>query len=92
MRWCRRGHAVASVGSGAASLLSERRYATTLLKFRRLLEESQLTRRVFEEIKAHLARKGLTMREGTIVDATLIAAPPSTKNRDGERDPEMHQS
>lgn len=66
--------------------------ATTLLKFRRLLEESQLTRRVFEEIKAHLASKGLTMREGTIVDATLIAAPPSTKNRDGERDPEMHQS
>jgi transposase, IS5 family len=66
--------------------------ATTLLKFRRLLEQSQLTRRVFEEIKVHLASKGLTMREGTIVDATLIAAPPSTKNRDGERDPEMHQS
>lgn len=66
--------------------------ATTLLKFRRLLEQSQLTRRVFEEIKSHLASKGLTMREGTIVDATLIAAPPSTKNRDGERDPEMHQS
>jgi IS5 family transposase len=66
--------------------------ATTLLKFRRLLEQSQLTRRVFDEIKAHLASKGLTMREGTIVDATLIAAAPSTKNRDGQRDPEMHQS
>lgn len=66
--------------------------ATTLLKFRRLLEENELTRRVFDEIKGHLANKGLTMREGTIVDATLIAAPPSTKNRDGERDPEMHQS
>ena len=66
--------------------------ATTLLKFRRLLEENELTRRVFDEIKAHLASKGLTMREGTIVDATLIASPPSTKNKEGERDPEMHQS
>ena len=66
--------------------------ATTLLKFRRLLEENALTRRIFDEIKGHLASKGLTMREGTIVDATLIAAPPSTKNRDKERDPEMHQS
>jgi IS5 family transposase len=66
--------------------------ATTLLKFRRLLEEHNLTRRIFDEIKGHLANKGLTMREGTIVDATLIAAPPSTKNRDKERDPEMHQS
>lgn len=66
--------------------------ATTLLKFRRLLEENALTRRIFDEIKGHLASKGLTMREGTIVDATLIAAPPSTKNRNKERDPEMHQS
>ena len=66
--------------------------ATTLLKFRRLLEANDLTRRVFDEINGHLANKGLTMREGTIVDATLIAAPPSTKNRDKERDPEMHQS
>jgi IS5 family transposase len=66
--------------------------ATTLLKFRRLLEKHNLTRRIFDEINGHLASKGLTMREGTIVDATLIAAPPSTKNKDGERDPEMHQS
>lgn len=66
--------------------------ATTLLKFRRLLEKHNLTRRIFDEINMHLARKGLVMREGTIVDATLIAAPPSTKNRDKERDPEMHQS
>jgi IS5 family transposase len=66
--------------------------ATTLLKFRRLLEQHRLTRRIFDEINGHLAGKGLVMREGTIVDATLIAAPPSTKNRDGERDPEMHQS
>lgn len=66
--------------------------ATTLLKFRRLLEKHNLTRRIFDEINAHLARRGLMMREGTIVDATLIAAPPSTKNRDEKRDPEMHQS
>ena len=66
--------------------------ATTLLKFRRLLEQHNLTRRIFDEINGHLASKGLVMREGTIVDATLIAAPPSTKNRDKERDPDMHQS
>jgi len=66
--------------------------ATTLLKFRRLLEKHNLTRRIFDEINAHLGSKGLMMREGTIVDATLIAAPPSTKNRDEKRDPEMHQS
>jgi transposase, IS5 family len=66
--------------------------ATTLLKFRRLLEKHNLTRRIFDEINVHLASKGLVMREGTIVDATLIAAPPSTKNHDKERDPEMHQS
>lgn len=66
--------------------------ATTLLKFRRLLEKHNLTRRIFDEINAHLASKGLMMREGTIVDATLIAAPPSTKNRDEKRDPETHQS
>jgi IS5 family transposase len=62
--------------------------ATTLLKFRRLLEQHNLMRRIFNEINGHLAKKGLVMREGTIVDATLIAAPSSTKNRDGERDPE----
>ncbi|NMG46460.1 IS5 family transposase [Aromatoleum toluvorans] len=66
--------------------------ATTLLKFRRLLETHELTRKIFETINAHLAQKGLMMREGTIVDATLIAAPPSTKNREQARDPEMHQA
>jgi IS5 family transposase len=66
--------------------------ATTLLKFRRLLEAHELTRKVFEVIKAHLAEKGLMMREGTLVDATLIAAPPSTKNRAKARDPDMHQT
>lgn len=66
--------------------------ATTLLKFRRLLETHGLTRKIFETIKVHLAEKGLMMREGTIVDATLMAAPPSTKNRAKARDPEMHQA
>ena len=66
--------------------------ATTLLKFRRLLETHELTRKIFDTINGHLAAHGLMMREGTIVDATLIAASPSTKNKDGKRDPEMHQS
>lgn len=66
--------------------------ATTLLKFRHLLEQHQLTESIFNAINAHLAEKGLFLREGTIVDATLIAAPPSTKNQAGERDPDMHQS
>lgn len=66
--------------------------ATTLLKFRRLLERCGLTRRIFETINAHLADEGLMLRQGTIVDATLIAASPSTKNRAKARDPEMHQS
>ena len=66
--------------------------ATTLLKFRRLLETHQLTESIFNAINAHLAEKGLLLREGTIVDATLIAAPPSTKNREGKRDEAMHQT
>jgi IS5 family transposase len=66
--------------------------ATTLLKFRRLLETHQLTARIFAAINVHLAAKGLMLREGTVVDATIIAAPSSTKNRDGKRDPEMHQT
>jgi len=66
--------------------------ATTLLKFRRLLEAHQLTESIFNEINAHLAERGLFLRQGTIVDATLIAAPPSTKNEEGKRDSEMHQT
>jgi transposase, IS5 family len=66
--------------------------ATTLLNFRHLLERHQLTASIFNTINGHLAEKGLLLREGTIIDATLIAAPPSTKNKDGQRDPEMHQS
>ena len=66
--------------------------ATTLLKFRHLLEQHALTRAIFETINAHLAERGLIMREGTIVDATFIAAPPSTKNKAKARDPEMRQA
>jgi len=66
--------------------------ATTLLKFRRLLQDNDLTRALFDEINAHLSEQGLLMRAGTIVDATIIAAPSSTKNEDKARDPEMHQT
>jgi IS5 family transposase len=66
--------------------------ATLLLKFRRLLLDNDLTKALFEEINAHLAEQGLLMRAGTIVDATIIAAPSSTKNAGKARDPEMHQT
>ncbi len=66
--------------------------ATTLLKFRRLLETNDLCRGLFTAINADLAARGLLLREGTLVDATLIAAPPSTKNKEKQRDPEMHQT
>jgi IS5 family transposase len=65
--------------------------ATTLLKFRRLLEQHELTATILAEVNAHLGEKGLLMRRGTVVDATIIAAPSSTKNDEGKRDPEMHQ-
>jgi len=66
--------------------------STTLLKFRHLLEKQALTQVIFEQINGHLADRGMLMREGTIVDATIIAAPPSTKNKAKARDPEMHQT
>lgn len=66
--------------------------ATTLLGFRHLLEKHGLTKAIFEAIGAMLGEKKLLMREGTIVDATIIAAPPSIKNERKERDPEMHQT
>jgi IS5 family transposase len=65
---------------------------TTILNFRRLLETHDLAPRILERVNAHLARKGQSLRAGTIVDATIIAAPSSTKNKDGQRDPEMHQT
>jgi IS5 family transposase len=66
--------------------------ATTLLKFRRLLETNDLCKGLFTAINADLTARGLLLREGTLVDATLIAAPPSTKNQARQRDPEMHQT
>ncbi|AMU99894.1 IS5 family transposase [Xanthomonas citri] len=65
---------------------------TTILNSRRLLETHGLAARMLEAGNAHLARKGQSLRSGTIVDATLIAAPSSTKNADHARDPEMHQT
>jgi IS5 family transposase len=65
---------------------------TTILNFRHLLEEHNLTREIFEKTKSYLAEKGLLLREGTIVDATIINAPSSTKNREKARDPEMHST
>lgn len=64
----------------------------SILRFRHLLEEHQLAQRILATVNATLTDKGLMLREGTVVDATLIAAPSSTKNKDGERDPEMHQT
>ena len=66
--------------------------ATTLLKFRRLLETHDLCKGLFAAINTDLTARGLLLREGTLVDATLIAAPPSTKNKEKKRDPEMHQT
>ena len=66
--------------------------ATTLLKFRRLLETHDLCKGLFAAINADLATRGRRLREGTLVDATRIAAPSSTKNQAKQRDPEMHQT
>jgi IS5 family transposase len=65
--------------------------ATTLLKFRHLLEEHKLGAALFAKVGELLMRNGMRLSGGTIVDATLIAAPPSTKNEEKARDPEMHQ-
>ncbi len=65
---------------------------TTILNFRRLLETHDLARQMLEQVNTFLSRKGLSLCGGTIVDATIIAAPSSTKNGDGRRDPEMHQT
>lgn len=65
---------------------------TTILNFRHLLEAHALGRRVFEEVHRHLERQGIKIAKGTIVDATIINAPSSTKNASGKRDPDMHQA
>ena len=65
---------------------------TTILNFRHLLEANDLAEDILKAVNAHLTRKGLLLKRGSIVDATIIAAPSSTKNAEGERDPEMHQT
>ncbi|MFA7096630.1 MAG: IS5 family transposase [Gammaproteobacteria bacterium] len=65
---------------------------TTVCKFRHLLEAHELGTRLFECVASHLQARGLRIGTGTIVDATIISAPSSTKNRDKSRDPEMHQT
>lgn len=65
---------------------------TTILNFRRLLEKHELAAGILAVINGYLGDRGLSLRQGTIVDATLIHAPSSTKNQDGKRDPEMHQT
>jgi len=64
----------------------------SILRFRHLLEEHQLSIQILATVNSTLAAKGLLLKSGTAIDATLIAAPSSTKNRSGERDPEMHQT
>jgi IS5 family transposase len=66
--------------------------ATTLLHFRHLLEKHALTRAIFAEVNALLSERGILLREGTLVDATIIAAPSSTKNKAKARDPQMRQT
>ena len=65
---------------------------STILRFRHLLEAHDLSLQILATVNATLAAKGLLLKSGTVVDATLIAAPSSTKNSSGERDPEMHQT
>ncbi len=73
---------------GAARMPDE----TTILRFRHLLEKHELAPQVLGAINSGLAQHGLMLKTGTVVDATIIAAPSSTKNKNGERDPEMHQT
>jgi transposase, IS5 family len=65
---------------------------TTILKFRHFLEEHALTGKLLEAVNEHLKAKGSLMSKGTMVDATIIHAPSSTKNAKKQRDPEMHQT
>jgi len=65
---------------------------TTVCKFRHLLEKHNLGEKMLEAVNVHLEKKGIRISSGTIVDATIIQAPGSTKNREQQRDPEMHQT
>ena len=77
------------VGLSAAQRIPDR---VSILRFRHLLEEHQLAEQMLAAVDATLAGKGLLLKTGTVVDATIIAAPSSTKNKDGQRDPQMHQT
>jgi len=81
-----RGFAGVDLGRGAAP------DETTILNFRHLLEAHDLCGQIFDTVNLYLERKGIRITTGTIVDATIIAAPSSTKNSTRERDPEMHQT
>ncbi|KVQ17134.1 hypothetical protein WK00_29180 [Burkholderia ubonensis] len=83
---CERGHP--RIGLAAENVPG----ATSLLKLRHLLQEHDLTRKLFDEIGISLGECGLMMKEGTLADATIIEGPPSTKNAKKSRDPEMHQA
>ena len=76
-------------GLGGMNRLPDR---VSILRFRHLLEQHELAPKMLEAVNATLAAQGLLLKEGTVVDATLIAAPSSTKNNTGTRDPEMHQT
>jgi IS5 family transposase len=65
---------------------------TSILRFRRLLEQHELSQKMFDTVNVLLTERGLMLKTGTVVDATIVAAPSSTKNKSGERDPEMHQT
>jgi IS5 family transposase len=65
---------------------------TTICKFRHLIEEKGIGKKIFDAVNEHLKAQGIKIGNGTIVDATIITAPSSTKNNDKERDPEMHQT
>ena len=78
----------AQLDAGATRLPDE----STILRFRHLLEANNLATQILATVNAKLIDRGLLLKAGTVVDATLIAAPSSTKNNSGERDPEMHQT
>jgi IS5 family transposase len=80
--------AFAGLDAGADRMPDE----TTILRFRHLLEKHQLSKQILETVNALLKHRGLLLTAGTVVDATLIASPSSTKNKDKARDPEMHQT
>jgi IS5 family transposase len=78
--------------AGFSNLTAALSDETTILNFRHLLEQHDLPARLLETVNSLLKAKGLLVSQGTMVDATIIHAPSSTKNAKGERDPEMHQT